>query len=72
MANLSTNPDQISLSRIVGLFLICMLANCILAGSSHASELKQEESDVVLVATKEIEPFVFIDQGRFTGFSIDL
>jgi len=59
-------------SRLTGLLLLCILTALTLAGSIHASNAKQDQKDIVRVATKEIEPFVFIDQDRFTGFSIDL
>ena len=61
-----------SQSRLTGLLLLCILAALTLAGSIHASGAKQEQEDIIRVATKEIEPFVFIEKDRFTGFSVDI
>lgn len=61
-----------SRSRLAGLLLFCLLIALALASSIRASDTKQEQEDIIRVATKEIEPFVFIEQDRFTGFSIDL
>ena len=52
-------------------FLLLLLAGLIQTNSIRASDSKQDQ-EPLRVVTKEIEPFVFKEQGRFTGFSIDI
>jgi ABC-type amino acid transport substrate-binding protein len=51
--------------------LLLIMAGFSQTVSLHASDAKQEQ-EPLRIATKTIEPFVFKDQDRFTGFSIDL
>ena len=58
---------------LVALALLVVLITILaLPGPSEASPLMQEQVQPLRVVTKEIEPFVFKEQDRFTGFSIDL
>ncbi len=58
--------------RIVITTFLFGLANLYLTGSLAAAGQKQEQEEPLRIVTKEIEPFVIKDEGRLSGFSIDL
>ncbi len=64
-------PQRRWVYRFIALLLFLIICGLIQIGPIDASDAKQDQ-EPLRVATKVIEPFVFKDGDRLTGFSIDL
>src|SRR6185503_2476787 len=68
------SPNRIKFLRILSILnALNFLTLCLFLGSFPASELNAQTKDAPLrVATRQVRPFVFEENSRLTGFSVEL